>query len=88
MPWAEPSADSGALWPLVEGLQRIPSLRNRGGRDLVVRMVCDELGATPPFVEHDHATGHLFSLAEVCSQHPHGPPCWWCWSGLSRARSP
>ena len=72
MPWAKPSAASGALWPLVEGLQRIPSLRNRGGRDLVVRMVCDELGATPPFVEHDHATGHLFSLAEVCSQHPDG----------------
>ncbi len=35
-------------------------------------MVCDELGATPPFVEHDHATGHLYSLAEVCSQHPDG----------------
>lgn len=72
MPWAEQNADSGALWPLVEGLQRIPSLRNRSGRDLVVRMVCDELGATPPFVEHDHATGHLYSLAEVCSQHPDG----------------
>lgn len=72
MLWAEQSADSGALWPLVEGLQRIPSLRNRSGRDLVVRMVCDELGATPPFLEHDHATGHLYSLAEVCSQHPDG----------------
>jgi hypothetical protein len=72
MPWAEQNADSGALWPLVEGLQRIPSLRNRSGRGLVVRMVCDELGVLPPFEEHDHATGDLYSLAEVCSRLPDG----------------
>lgn len=71
MPWAEQNADRGVLWPLVEGLRRIPCLKDRSGRNLVARMVCEELGDLP-FEEHDHATGHLYSLAEVCRQHPDG----------------
>ncbi|GGU50719.1 VMAP-C domain-containing protein [Lentzea flava] len=74
MPLAEQSAESGALWPLVEVLRRIPCLMNRSGRNLVMRMVCEELGEQLPFEEHDHATGHLYSLAEVCRTHPDGLP--------------
>ncbi|MEV6235168.1 hypothetical protein [Lentzea sp. NPDC051838] len=72
MPLAEHNTDSGALWSLVEGLRRIPCLMNRSGRNLVMRMVCEELGEQLPFEEHDHATGHLYSLAEVCRRHPDG----------------
>ncbi|MEU0877402.1 hypothetical protein ABZ345_02290 [Lentzea sp. NPDC005914] len=72
MPLAEQSTDSGALWPLVEGLRRIPCLMYRSGRNLVMRMVCEELGEQLPFEELDHATGHLYSLAEVCRRHPDG----------------
>ncbi|WP_330276151.1 hypothetical protein OG205_11305 [Lentzea sp. NBC_00516] len=72
MPWAEQNADSGALWPLVEGMRLIPCLRDRNGRNLVARLVCDELGQQLPFEEHDRATDHLFSIAEVCRQHAEG----------------
>ncbi|MDX8029221.1 hypothetical protein SK803_03325 [Lentzea sp. BCCO 10_0856] len=71
MPLAEQSADRGALWPLVEGLRRIPSLKDRSGRNLFVRMMCDELGDLP-FEEHANVTSHLYSVAEVCKRHPDG----------------
>lgn len=72
MLWAEESADRGTLWPLVEALRNITCLADRSGRNLVARMVCDELREQLPFEEHKHTVGHLFSLAEVCKQHPRG----------------
>lgn len=72
MAWSEEGAELGTLWPLVYALQKITCLADRNDRNLVARMVCDELGEQLPFEEHKHAVGHLYSLAEVCTQHPKG----------------
>lgn len=72
MVWMEESTAHGTLWPLVYTLQKITCLADRNDRNLVARMVCDELGEQLPFEEHKHAVGHLYSLAEVCTHHPKG----------------
>ncbi|GAA3624046.1 hypothetical protein C8D87_101618 [Lentzea atacamensis] len=72
MVWAEESAERGTLWPLVDAMRKITCLADRSGRNLVARMVCDELREQLPFEEHKQAVGHLYSLAEVCTQHPKG----------------
>jgi hypothetical protein len=56
--------------PLVEALLRIPVLADRSGRELVVRMLADQLREHLPVEDHKHRVGHLFSLAEVCGRHP------------------
>ncbi|WP_106618665.1 effector-associated domain 2-containing protein [Saccharothrix carnea] len=56
--------------PLVDALRRIPTLADRSGRELVVRMLGDELREHLPVEDHKHSIGHLFSIAEVCSQRP------------------
>lgn len=70
--WAEDRADGSTLWTLVIALQKITCLADRGGRNMVARMVCDELHEQLPFEEHKQASLHLYSLAEVCTQHPKG----------------
>lgn len=72
MAWAEESAERGTVWTLVDALRKITCLADHGGRALVARMVCDELGEQLPFQEHKQAVMHLYSLAEVCTQHPKG----------------
>lgn len=72
--WTRGGAGQGALWPLVEALRRIPCLADRNGRNLVVRMLCDELREELPVEEHHLAFGHLFSIVEVCGQRPDGLP--------------
>ncbi len=65
-------ADESTLWPLVDALQKITCLADRNGRNTVARMVCSELREQLPFEEHQQAVVHLYSLAEVCAQHPKG----------------
>ncbi|MCS7475779.1 hypothetical protein ACFFQW_24745 [Umezawaea endophytica] len=72
MDWAEDRADHSALWPIVQALLRIPSLTDASGRNLVVRMVCDELDERLPVEEHKNAIGHLYSIVEVCGRRPDG----------------
>ncbi|MEU0877377.1 hypothetical protein ABZ345_02165 [Lentzea sp. NPDC005914] len=68
MVWTE----EPTLWPLVDALQKITCLADRNGRNMVARMVCAELREQLQFEEHKQAIGHLYSLAEVCTQHPKG----------------
>ncbi|MBP2337700.1 hypothetical protein JOF41_003878 [Saccharothrix coeruleofusca] len=70
--WTQGGSARGVLWPLVEALRRIPSLADRNGRNLLVRMLCDELREELPVEEHRLAFGHLFSIVEVCGQRPDG----------------
>ncbi|HEX8868472.1 MAG TPA: hypothetical protein VF821_22630 [Lentzea sp.] len=71
MSWEE-DVDRGTVWPLVTALQKITCLADRSGRNLVARMVCDELREPLPFEEHNQAVSHLYSMAEVCARHPKG----------------
>lgn len=72
MAWTEESTEGGTLWALVYAMQKITCLADHNGRNLVARMVCAELHEQLPFEEHKQAVGHLYSLAEVCAQHPKG----------------
>ncbi|MDQ2585575.1 VMAP-C domain-containing protein [Saccharothrix yanglingensis] len=67
---ADDNGGRGLLIPLVDALSRVPTLADRAGRNLVVRMMSAELRETLSVEEHPTATGHLFSLAEVCQQSP------------------
>ncbi|MBY8849120.1 hypothetical protein K7G98_11540 [Saccharothrix sp. MB29] len=58
------------LMPLVEALRRIPAMADRSGRELVVRMLAEELREHLPVEDHKYPVGHLFSIAEVCSRKP------------------
>ncbi|MFD0206176.1 MULTISPECIES: VMAP-C domain-containing protein [Saccharothrix] len=60
----------GLLMSLVDVMARVPSLSDRAGRNLVVRMMSAELRETLLVEEHHTAIGHLFNLAEVCQQSP------------------
>lgn len=68
------SAGRGVLWPLVQALLRVPCLAELADRNLVVRMLADELGDPLPVDEHPKAVHHLFSLAAVCARRPDGLP--------------
>lgn len=72
MVWAEESAERGTLWPLVDALRKITCMADGTGRNLVLRMVSHELREQLPFEEHKQTIGHLYSIAEVCTQHPKG----------------
>ncbi|MEV6235141.1 hypothetical protein [Lentzea sp. NPDC051838] len=65
-------ADDSTLWALVDAMQNITCLADRSGRNTVARMVCLELREQLPFEEHPQTVIHLYSLADVCSQHPKG----------------
>ncbi|MGM1061830.1 effector-associated domain 2-containing protein [Saccharothrix sp. Mg75] len=67
---ADDNGGRGLLIPLVDALSRVPVLADRASRNLVIRMVSAELRETLLVEEHPTATGHLFSLAEVCQQSP------------------
>lgn len=56
--------------PLLEALLRIPTLADRSGRELVVRMLGHELREHLPVEDHKYPIGHLFSIAEVCGRRP------------------
>lgn len=66
----DPGEEHVPLMPLVDALRRIPALADRSGRELVVRMLGDELREHLPVEEHKYPVGHLFSIAEVCGRHP------------------
>ncbi|ROP36960.1 effector-associated domain 2-containing protein [Saccharothrix texasensis] len=62
--------DRRGLLVLVDALARIPSLADRAGRNLVIRMMSAELRETLMVEEHQAAIGHLFNLAEACLSSP------------------
>lgn len=64
----------GPLWPLVRALLRVSCLGELNSRNLVVRIVSDELGHPLPVDEHSQAMAHLFSIVEACHQRPDGLP--------------
>ena len=45
-------------------------MADRSGRELVVRMLAEELREHLPVEDHKYPVGHLFSIAEVCSRKP------------------
>ncbi|MFJ6675817.1 hypothetical protein ACIQMJ_32335 [Actinosynnema sp. NPDC091369] len=67
---ADDNGGRGLLMPLVDVLARVPSLSDRAGRNLVIRMMSAELRETLLVEEHQTAIGHLFNLAEVCQRSP------------------
>lgn len=67
---ADDNDGSRLLFPLVEALCRVPTLADRAGRNLVVRMISAELRETLAVEEFPSTYGHLYSLAEVCQQSP------------------
>ncbi len=62
---------AGLLLPLVQALQRLPCLAELADRNLVARILADELGPLE-VDENIKATRHLFSLVDVCRRHPDG----------------
>jgi hypothetical protein len=67
---ADDNSGRGLLMSLVDVLARVPSLADRAGRNLVIRMMSAELRESLMVEEHQTAIGHLFNLAEVCQQSP------------------
>ncbi|MEU4765267.1 hypothetical protein AB0H12_18610 [Actinosynnema sp. NPDC023794] len=67
---ADDDGGRGLLMPLVDVLARVPSLADRAGRVLVIRMMSAELREPLMVTEHQTAIGHLFNLAEICQQSP------------------
>jgi hypothetical protein len=67
---ADDNDGSRLLFPLVDVLSRVPTLADRAGRNLIVRMMSAELRETLAVEEHPSTYGHLYSLAEVCQQSP------------------
>ncbi len=51
---------------------RVPWLNELDGRNLLVRMLVDTLGAPLPVREHPRPVEHLFSLVDACRCRPHG----------------
>src|ERR1043165_4357828 len=64
--------DNSLLWPLVNALVRVGCLQDLNGRNLVIRLVGDELGHQLAVDEYPQTTPHLCSLVDVCRQHPDG----------------
>ncbi|CAM3499264.1 hypothetical protein KIPE111705_11295 [Kibdelosporangium persicum] len=62
----------GPLWPLVRALLRVGCLADLSGRNLIVRIVSDELGHPLLAEEHAHCAAHLFSIVEACHHRPDG----------------
>jgi hypothetical protein len=62
----------GPLWPLVRALLRVSCLAELSSRNLVVRIVSDELGHALPVDEYPQTVAHLFSIVEACHQRPDG----------------
>lgn len=60
----------GLLRSLVEVLSRVPTLSDRDGRNLVIRMMSLELGEPLMVEDHSLPIGHLFNLAEACHRTP------------------
>lgn len=63
---------NGVLWPLVHALMRVSCLAELSGRNLVTRIVSDELEHPLPVVEYSQARTHLLSLVDACRQRPDG----------------
>ncbi|WP_338073242.1 effector-associated domain 2-containing protein [Kibdelosporangium phytohabitans] len=64
----------GPLWPLVRALLRVGCLADLNGRNLVVRIVSDELDHPLLPEEHPQCAAHLFSIVETCHHRPDGLP--------------
>ncbi|ONI70669.1 hypothetical protein ALI144C_49555 [Actinosynnema sp. ALI-1.44] len=64
--------DNGVLWPLVRALMRVGCLNDLSGRNLVIRIVSDELDHPLAVDEYPQTTTHLFSLVNACRQRPDG----------------
>ncbi|WP_433271660.1 effector-associated domain 2-containing protein [Actinosynnema sp. CS-041913] len=60
------------LWQLVDSLSHIPVLAELHGRNLVVRMLCDELGEVLPIEEQGYRLMHLYDIVVACRQRPLG----------------
>jgi hypothetical protein len=57
---------------LVRALLRVGCLADLNGRNLVVRIVSDELGHPLLVDEHPQCAAHLFSIVETCHNRPDG----------------
>ncbi|CAM3499521.1 hypothetical protein KIPE111705_11320 [Kibdelosporangium persicum] len=66
--------DNGVLWPLVRALMRVGCLNDLSGRNLVIRIVSDELDHPLAVDEYPQTTTHLFSLVNACRQRSDGLP--------------
>nr|WP_042186017.1 hypothetical protein [Kibdelosporangium sp. MJ126-NF4]CEL17028.1 hypothetical protein [Kibdelosporangium sp. MJ126-NF4]CTQ91742.1 hypothetical protein [Kibdelosporangium sp. MJ126-NF4] len=64
--------DNGVLWPLVRALMRVGCLNDLSSRNLVIRILGDELGDPLTVDEYPQTTTHLFSLVHACRQRPDG----------------
>lgn len=64
--------DNSLLWPLVRALMQVGCLNDLNGRNLVIRIVGDELGHQLAVDEYPQITTHLFSLVNACRQRPDG----------------
>lgn len=69
-----PNPGQDLLWPLVEALQRLSCLAELSGRNLIVRMLADELGARLPIEEHANPVFHIYSIVDACRQRFDGLP--------------
>jgi hypothetical protein len=54
------------LWPLVKALHQVSFLADSPGRNLVLRLVTDDLGHPLPVIEYPQATAHLLSIVTAC----------------------
>nr|WP_042196291.1 SAV_2336 N-terminal domain-related protein [Kibdelosporangium sp. MJ126-NF4]CEL22523.1 putative serine/threonine protein kinase (regulator) [Kibdelosporangium sp. MJ126-NF4]CTQ89379.1 putative serine/threonine protein kinase (regulator) [Kibdelosporangium sp. MJ126-NF4] len=78
LPPAEPASqtystgDNGVLWPLVRALRRVDCMNDLSSRNLVIRIVSDELGSPLSVDEYPQTTTHLFSIVNTCRQRPNG----------------
>ncbi|MER5261957.1 hypothetical protein ABTZ99_07750 [Actinosynnema sp. NPDC002837] len=57
---------------MVESLSLIQVLGDLHGRNLVVRMLCEELGEVLPVEEHGYTLIHLYDIVAACYQRPLG----------------
>ncbi|HKS47756.1 MAG TPA: hypothetical protein VJT49_22115 [Amycolatopsis sp.] len=69
-----PNPGQDLLWPLVEALQNVSCLTELSGRNLIVRMLSDELHAHLPVEEHPNPVFHIYSIVDACRQRFDGLP--------------
>ncbi|MGK4592589.1 MULTISPECIES: VMAP-C domain-containing protein [Amycolatopsis] len=72
-PWLVDTVDHGSLWPLVQAMHQVPFLAGAEGRDVLVRLLGDELRIRPNIRSSQQPIGHLLDIAEMCARHPDGP---------------